>query len=325
MLGSLGTLLLVSAVGANSNAHGYYYLEGGGYVAGTVVMDNGSGLSIRVRDTNETKRFVYADFTPRTQYKLRALAISPEEGPEHIELGDFSLELGLHREAARHFRQAARLSPLVLQAASDGLHRVEILKAQSSLDSASRFLETGQLMAAQELLVTLSEHEESSIAARAIALMDSFPAVTRSKPYFVEEAYPAFARVRKYLERAKEKNRDGLLHTRSSSRAQRDFRSAAKDIRRALKLLDKIRASDGKERVFEHAVADMEQSLLDLYATTALNRCSLHMIQQSFRQALTALNEALAFDQTNALLLEARTRVEEAVSNSSGSVVLGPL
>ena len=325
MLGSLGTLLLVSAVGANANNYGYYYLEGGGYVAGTVVTDNGSNLSIRMRGTNETRQYVYADFTPRTQYKLRTLALSPDEGSEHIVLGNFSLELGLHREAARHFRQAARLSPSVLKAAGDGLNRVDAFKAQSSLDTAAHLLETGRLTEAQDLLVALSEHEDTSVAARAIALMDSFPVVTRSKPYFVEEAYPSFARVRKYLERAKEKNRDGLLHTRSSSRAQRYFRSAAKDVKRGLDLLGKIRDKEGSEPVFVHAVDDMERNLLDLYATTALNQSSLHMVQQSFRQALTVLNEALAFDQTNALLLEARNRVEEAVSNAIGGVVVGSL
>ena len=148
--------------------------------------------------------------------------------------------------------------------------------------------------------------------------MDSFPDMTRSRPYFVEEAYPAFARVRRYLERARVKNRDGLLHSRSSSRAQRDFKAATKDIRRALKLTDRMRTKDGNERLFEQAVAELERELLDLHATTALNRSSLHMVQQSFRQALTVLNEALAFDQTNGLLLEARSRVEQAVSNGTG-------
>ena len=325
MLGTLGTLLLVSAVGASSNTHGYYYLDAGGYVAGTVVTDDGAQVSIDMRDSKEVTQFVYADFTPRTQYKLRSLTVSAEDGVGHLELGNFSLELGLPREAAKHFRLASRLSPSLWQEIGDGLRRVDVVKAEQRLEAAGQLLDRGKFGEAQDILVELSDHPDLDIVAKAIALMDTFPDITRSKPYFVEDAYPTFARVRKYYERAKKKNRDGLLHTRSSSRSQRDYRSAVKDIKRALRLLDRMRETDGHERAFEHAAMDMERDLLDLHATTALNQSSLHIVQQSFRQALNVLNGALAFDQTNGLLLEARTRVEQAVSSSTTGVVLSSL
>lgn len=322
MLVSLGTLFMVSALGAaQSSPNGYYYLEAGGYVAGQVVTDDGTNVSIRLRDENEVKQFAYADFTARTQYKLRSQTVSAEDGSAQIRLADFSLELGLHREATRHYRAAARLDRELWEVATDGLRRVDAEKAEVRLDAASRLLESGQFGEAQDLLVALSDHPDTSVADRAVALMDTFPDITRSKPYFVEEAFPTFARVRKYYERAQERNRDGLLHTRSSSRAERDFRAAKKDVMRALRLLARMRDKEGHDGLFERAALDMERDLLDLQAATALNQASLHMVQQSFRQALTVLNEALAYDQTNALLLEARNRVEDAVSHASGVVL----
>lgn len=323
MLASLGALLLVSAVGVTkSNPNGYYYLESGGYVAGEVLADDGASVKIRHRDTKEVHSFVYKDFTDRTQYKLRSYALGTKDGEDQVELANFALGLGLHSEAGLHFRLSARLNPGMWDVAEDGLRRVEQARADQKLDLAASYLESGRFSDAQEMLKDLMGDEDGSVVERAQALMDTFPNITRSKPYFVEESIPAFARIRKYYERAKESNREGLLNTRSSSRANRKFRSATKDIRRALDLLNRLRDKEkGREGIFERAALDMERALLELHATTALNRSSLNVVQQSYRKALTVLNEALAFDQTNKLLLEARTRVEEAVSNASSVLV----
>ncbi|MAB79407.1 MAG: hypothetical protein CMJ89_08640 [Planctomycetes bacterium] len=325
MLGSLGTILLVSAVGlSHSNPNGYYYLEAGGYVAGQVLADDGDNVSIRLRATDEVRNFAYADFTNRTQYKMRSYTIDPESGSDQLMMGNYALHLGLYQEATRNFRRAVRLTPNLWTASNEGLKRVRFASGVSQLDKAASQLETGRLNEAQQALIELSKHSDEEIAYRAVALIDSIPDVTRSKPYFVEQDFPSFARVRKYLERAKERNRDGLLHTSSSSRAQRDFRSASKDIRRALILLKKIGDKQGHEGPFESAFLEMNRELLELQTATVLNQCSLYVVQQSFRQALVVLNGALAYDQTNARLLDARARVEEAVSNAS-AVVLSSL
>lgn len=322
MLGSLGTILLVSAVGlSHSNRNGYYYFEAGGYVAGQVLADDGDNVSIRLRETKEVRNFAYANFTDRTRYKLRSYTTDPESGSDQLLMGNYALDLGLYQEAARNFRRASRLSPSLWAAGNDGLKRVRFASGESKLNIAANRLESGRFNEAQQALTELTKHSDDAIAARALALIDRFPDVTRSEPYFVEQDFPSFVKVRKYLERAKESNRDGLLHTKSSSRAQRDFRSVSKDIKRGLRLLEKIGDKQSHDGPFGSAFLNMKRELLELQTAAALNQCSLYVVQQSFHQALVVLNEALAYDQGNGRLLDARARVEQAVSNASGVVL----
>ena len=193
------------------------------------------------------------------------------------------------------------------------------------LDQVVRDLEAGAFDDAHRTLVELSGDRNKEVSSRALALMESFPDMTQSRPYVLEHSFPDLAKIQRLYDRAVEHNRDGLLHTRSGNRSSRDYRSATKDVRRALAMLERYRDKHRGNGLFQRAALDMERNLLELFATIAMNQSSLHIVQQSFRRALTVLNEALAYDPLNAKLLSARARVEQAVSYASGGVLVGTL
>ncbi len=112
------------------------------------------------------------------------------------------------------------------------------------------------------------------------------------------------------------KNNKGL-QGRTGSKAKREFDSAIKDGKKALKEIDKV----GKQRT-DHASQETLEGyrklIIDQIIEIRLNNASQLMTQTNFKGALSEVNSALALDPRNQSALSMRARVQDASSRGIG-------
>lgn len=286
LAGSLSLLAPAHASASAAAAETTIYFQSGERLRAQLVANDGDAIRIVDPRSGVEREIEQSALTSRTRYKLLRRRLSDDSAEDQLAIAEFALGEGLVSLAKRHYHVAKWLDPDRADAVNDGLARAEALKA------AAAEAEPKTMLMAMDVSVPVSAG-----AQRAIDQASS------------------------RLERAGERNRSALLQTRSSSRARRSYRAAYRELDRALATLDRAAGRRSASMADKDAIAEAREELTEVRVQVTLNEVSLYLVQQSYREALVAVNTALAHRPTDARLLGTRQRIEDAVATSSVGVV----
>ena len=322
LIQKIGALALLTATSGLAQAQSYFHLQRGGYVRGELLADDGGRILVQATASGNVHDLAYGELSPRTLYRVRLAQSDLGQVSDRLALADHARRAGLFVEAKRHYFAVARLDASMQSVVDARLALVEADTAAKLLTEAREDLDQGHRERGMRgLAMLVAEYPESEFADEARGLMGMLAAELGEMRTRVMTLRPQIARV---FDRASdthrmavETNRRGLLATKSTSRADRHFRSASASLEKAKRSIEKTVDSNPNRPEVQEAAKAIDEEITTFLVEVELNRASLYSVQQSYKQALTAVNRALAFSPGNELVLQTRARIEQAVAESS--------
>ena len=318
-------LTLVSAAGGKVHAGlgqmQYLFLKSGGQVRGILIADDGASIELRTQSKG-TRTYTYDQLDPRSVYRLVKAKTPKDDGPGRLELANYARDHGFYAHARRHYKEAQKADSSLAPRIEEDLARLRRNASQDLLAEGREKLDRGDVSGAEkDLTALINEFPLEPAAEQAAALLTEVDA--RQQEEYArsgvkgrsEKITKTLGPAHKDYEQMVERNRDGLLSSRSQSRAIKHFEAALKEGKRAMRKIEGVRTKNGGDPQYAAACDELQNLVVDQIVHTSINLASVYLTRESYQTALGAVNTAIAYDPDNAEARALRARVETAASD----------
>jgi len=264
------------------------------------------------------------DLDGRSAYLVNRSIAPQDDAERQLAVANFARDVELFAHSNRHYEYAlkaadASFKPQVereqatmfQRAAAWGMARAEAALKKGDSKEAEKWL--------QKIIKKLPDEPQ---AAQAATMLDGiYDEVHGARDDHLETASPQLlttdlAKGKKYYDSMLEKNKSGLLQ-KSNSRSKRDYNSAIKDGKKALKEIEKV-AKKRTDVSSQNTLDGYHKLVTDQIIEIHMNIASQLLAQSSFNAAMKEVNAALALDSKSSAALSMRARVENASSRGIG-------
>ena len=260
----------------------------------------------------------------RTVYRVNRTIAPKDDAARQLQVANFARDVNLFAHSNRHYRYASRAADDLLKPEIE--RQLAIMRQRAAdfcMEYAEAAMQEGDSSEAEKWLTRLIQKlPDEPQAEQAANMLDGlYEEVHGVRDDHLEAASPDLLatdlkRGKQFYDSMLAKNKKGL-QGRTGSKAKREFDSAIKDGKKALKEIDKV----GKQRsdpASQETLAGYRKLIIDQIIEIRLNNASQLMTQTNFKGALSEVNSALALDPRNQAALSMRARVEDASSRGIG-------
>ena len=269
------------------------------------------------------------DFQPHSAYRALAELAAQDNADDRLRLARFAASHDLVYVAQRELRLARQL------AGDESLHqdleRDIAARGARALEKLFRSaLKRGDLRKAKRLLNELiirypdsnqAAHKEGlrveyEQAEKAAADERRRASLARKQAQLERHREAKLRPIRGRLERAVRDNRQGLLSSKSFSKAHGLFQRAIHGFEAVTKDADKLLKNKTNDVAFVREVSELRQRAVAATQEALLNAASVCLVRGQFARALGHANRVLALDPENGNARAMRARIETAANES---------
>lgn len=306
-------------------------LKNGDHLRAEVVQIDGNRVRLRV-PIPSGHYLVWRsldDFRPHCAYLALAELAAKDKAEDRLRLARFAAahdlvyiaqrELGLARQLAGDDGLEAELEQQIVERGAAVLER----EFRAALER--RDLRKGKRLL-NELVIRYPDSEPASRKEDLFAEFDRVEkaladarrrAVDARKQARLERSHESKLRpIRSRLEKARQDNKQGLLSSKSFSKAHGLFVRAIAGFEAATKAADKLLKIRTNDEVLVREVSDLRLKALSGAQEALLNAASVCLVRGQFTRALGHVNQVLAFEPTHKDARAMRARIETAANEA---------
>ena len=324
----LSSILLVPAVTGEPIT---LILKNGDHLRAEVLQIEGDRVRLRVPITSG-EYFVWRkldDFRPHCAYRALAELAAKDKAADRLRLARFAASHDLVSIARRELQLARRLSgdselepELEKEIAERG---AAVLESEFRKALGRRDLRKGKRLL-NELIIRYPDSDPTS---RKDALLSEFEraedaladarrqaAQSREQERLERSRESRLRPIRSRLEKARQDNKQGLLSSKSFSKAHGLFLRSIDGFEAATKAADKILKIRTNDEALVREVGDLRSAALAGTQEALLNAASVCLVRGQFTRALGHVNQVLALDSANKDARAMRARIETAANEA---------
>lgn len=327
-----GVLLLTPALAHAQSEAETYAMTDGKQILGDVLSIDGDQVKMKIFFGEGSMSRVYplADFTPTSNYAIRAAVVSPTDADANLALARYAASTN-QVAAARRSLDAARKIAGNPSLGSDVAAEIKVAPARKLEADFHNWIEKSQIQMAERTLRTLRVKYSDVVPADKLhALEDELAAKTKKRESEIvaakaakEDAQEVAKResalkpLQKGLDDAQAYHDRGMQNSKSSSDADNAFSKAIRLCDLVLAKAKSLTKSHANDAVMTRELATMDQTATELKVDCLLTQASIFTTHGRFNAALGNVNKALLVDPDNTQAKALRGRIEVA-ANSGG-------
>jgi len=277
-------------------------------------------LNFKMED-GTTRPFELDELDKRSVYLVNHSKVPKDDVAMQIRLGNLARETELFAHAMRHYGYAEKADPTKKPEIDGERAKLRQLAAAYGMRLAQAELAKGNKAEAEKWLVKIIEKvpNEPQAAEAAAMLEESYSkareereakARAKARDQLKKDLQPG----RKVYENMVDKTKKGLTAKSSNSTATALWESAlvdGKQLIRGLDRLDKKYPDSATREMLSGYRAIVEKQIIEVH----LHLASVWTTRSSYNNALDEVNQALAIDPTNEIVIATRARIEYAASD----------
>ncbi len=311
---AIGLVLLATPLALSQDM---ILLADGSAISGRLVKDDGASVVVRLSGTGgEARRTVrYSELHPRTLYRLMAGKAAAGDAPAQLAVGDAALRAEIFAAARKHYDLALKADPRLADRVTSAMRSVDEAAARSLAARAEAASRGGDLPEFERLLTSIvTEFPETPAAAEASPRLASARRAATAPPRTMTAAS---TNLRRALASAEKKHAEshehvtrGLESAKSLRVAVAEYEEAIADLGAALSSVDAaVRGASLTQDETRDVEAVRSEFRADL-VRAHLQLASLYSGRNSYVQALSWVDRAIAVDPADAMARRTRQRIE---------------
>jgi hypothetical protein len=334
VLATLASSLLIAVATAGAQAaHETIALVDGSTVTGELISVDDQSLTMSRRVGSGTAKQIlpFDRIDPEALYGIIYRTLTPLEGADHLRMAEVASKAGLYGAAARHFDEYAKFvggaTPDLEAKIKDAQAKdIAVLMERSRTELGHELFGTARKLAL-ETMRRYPAHpaiepiptylEEVTAAAMEAQRRDAALASTRRAKAEWERGERALTEVDRWLRKAKEAEQAALSDSSRVQNVKDQVDNGLKFLRNAVAATKDLRQSRLLPSGLRGNLAKMDEEVITMQIRLRLHLASSYTVRGSYGTALTYVNQALAYDPTDAQALAARARIEEAAASAS--------
>jgi len=324
-------LLLTPALAhAQSDAESYQMTDGK-RILGDVMSVDGDTVKMKIFFGEGSMSRVYplADFTPTSNYAIRAAVVSPTDADANLALARYAASTNQVAAAKRSLAAARKIAgdPSL---GGDVAAEIKVAPARKLEADFRNWLEKGQMQLAERTLKTLRVKYSDVVPADKLhALEDELEAQKKKRESeivaakaakedaaMVAKRERALKPLQKGLSDAQAYHDRAMQNSKNSSNADSAFSKAIRLCDLVLGRAKSLTKEHANDAVMGRELQAMDKNATDLKINCLLSQASVYTVHGRLNAALGNVNKVLLVDPGNRQAMAMRGRIETAANDS---------